>query len=111
MNSNTGTNRGLKTLLFYGQRDCEVCAEAKPHLEAFKRANLLKIFVIQVDATRNVISHVDIDPKSTPAYALIDEIFQPLKLHEGLLDADQLEKFAFGDFANDSLKKKRSKNV
>jgi hypothetical protein len=51
---------------------------------------------VYVDATRNVISHVDIDPKSTPAYALLDEWAKPLRTHEGLLTLEQLNDFAEG---------------
>lgn len=102
-----GVNRGLVTLYFYGQHGCEVCKEAKVHVEAFKKANLLKVMVVQIDATRNVVSMVDIDPKSTPAYALLDPIFQPVKKWEGLLTLEQLNDFVFGTFANGSLKRKR----
>lgn len=102
-----GVSRGLKTLYMYGQSGCEVCAEAKIHVEAFKKTNLLKVMVIFVDATRNIVSMADIDPQSTPAYALLDEIFQPVKKHEGLLNLDQLNDFVFGTFADGSLKRKR----
>lgn len=95
------------TLYMYGQSGCEVCKEAKVHVEAFKKQNLLKCMVIYVDASRNIVSMVDIDPKSTPAYALLDPIFQPMKKHEGLLTLEQLNDFVYGSFANGSIKKKR----
>lgn len=87
---------GIKTLYFYSQFGCDVCAEAKPHVEAFKKDNLLRVFVIHVDASRNIVSMADIDPKSTPAYALLDESFQPVKTHEGLLTRAQIDEFVYG---------------
>lgn len=98
---------GLKTLNVYVQQGCTVCGEAKVIVEEFKRQNLFKLFVVYVDATRNIISLADIDPKSTPAFALIDETMTPLKKFEGLLTLKQLNEFVFGNFGT-SIKKRKS---
>lgn len=98
---------GLKTLNVYIMQGCEVCSEAKPIVEEFKRQNLFKIFVVYVDATRNIISLADIDPKSTPAFALVDETLTPLKKHEGLLTLEKLNEFVFGDFGT-PIKRRKS---
>lgn len=104
---NSGVSRGIPTLYLYTQKGCDVCAEAKGIVETFKKANLMKVMVVNVDATRNIVSMADIDPKMTPAYALLDEIFQPVKKWEGLLPLEKLNDFVFGKFADDSIKKRK----
>lgn len=96
----------LKTLNVYVMQGCDVCAEAKPIVEEFKRQNLFKVLTVYVDATRNIISVAQVEPKSTPAFALLDEHQQPLKVHEGLLTLEQLNSFVFGDFGS-PVKRKR----
>lgn len=99
---------GLKTLYVYTMQGCEVCAEAKPIVEEFKRQHLFKVLVVYVDATRSIISLADIDPKTTPSFAVVDETQTPLKKHEGLLTLEQLNAFVFGDFGT-TIKKKRER--
>ena len=89
---------GLKLLLVYTMRDCPVCADAKLIVEDFKRQNLFKVLVTYVNATHNIVSLADINPRSTPAFALVDDAQQPLKKHEGLLTLEQLTDFVYGDF-------------
>lgn len=99
---------GLKTLYCYVMQGCDVCAEAKPIVEDFKRQHLFKLLVVYVDATRSIISLADIDPKSTPSFALVDETQTPLKKHEGLLTLEQLNAFVFGDFGTPIKRRKRA---
>lgn len=97
---------GLKFLYVYTMQGCEVCAEAKPIVEEFKRQNPLKLFVVYVDATRSILSLNDVNPHSTPAYALVDEKQVPLKKFEGLMTLQQLHDFVYGDFGAPTKRKR-----
>lgn len=99
----------LNSLYVYVQSGCGVCQQAKPIVEQFKRENLAKVLVIYIDASRDIISLSDFDPRTTPAYALFDWKHTLLKKHEGgLLTLEQLREFVFGDFETKKSKRKRA---
>lgn len=88
----------MKLLYVYTARGCGACEEAKPFVEEFKRGTWGKLGIVFVDVTNVVLSIPNVDPRATPTYVLTDEHFQPLKKHEGVLNATQLNDFVFGDF-------------
>ena len=97
---------GANTLFIYTQHGCSVCAEATIEAEKFKKAHLFKVLVVYVNASRNIVSIHEANPRSTPAYALTNSKHEPLKTHEGLLSEDQLAEFVFGNFGTPSKKRR-----
>lgn len=95
----------LKILNFYTQRGCEVCEMMRPIVDDFKRQHLFGLLVVNVDASRAIVSNVDIDPKTTPAFVLVDDGI-PVKKHEGAVNLEELTAFVFGEFGT-SIKRKR----
>lgn len=87
----------MKILYVYTARGCSHCEEAKPVIEDFKRLHWSSVSVIYADVTNVVVSIPGLDPRMTPTYALLDEKFQLVKKHEGVLSREKLESFVYGE--------------
>lgn len=81
----------MKQLFVFEQLHCPACAEAEVHLQRWQAQHWADYMVIRLNVSLKDWEKHGYDPKSTPAYLLVDENGERLAKHEGVLEFDALE--------------------